>query len=342
MEISTLYSISDANRKLEAWFPNSSEDQELPQKILDAISSDTEQTICGSANEYHNLASEYARKGLASMASAIAALGAKRYPQNIDLLADVIKFGSESQKWEICKEAYQRLSKIDKKRWNWRAFTFSVDYLIDRYSTEEPPEREDTHKEAVALVQKYKESGLQDERAWVAEAELFLTENETEKAVKTLEDGVEKIQVAPQCCIKLADIYLKCGEYEKAIKYSAIGAKATAQEQPSASIAYLYYVSALAKDALIHQEALNSSPDCETSGFRDLNAVNAALADYKIAEKIFRLQRQNAFVPNIMTRQIILREKSGLNQTEIETKDPHANDIARQLYSLIQDEDKGE
>ena len=347
-DISILYSISDANREMVAWSPNATENREMPQKILDAIVSDEECAICGSANDYHNLSSEYARKGLYSMAAIIAASGARRYTHNIDLLADIIKFGCSSQRWDDCKRAYGRLCEMDKKLWNWRAFTFSIDYLIDRCSTEESSERESTYNEALALAKEYKESILRDERAWVAEAELFLMENETEKAICTLVDGVGQVGVAPQCCIKLADIYLERGEYKNAIKYSAIGAKATAQDQPSASIAYLYYVSALAKDALIHQAAQEQS-DGATVGFRNHDAVTDALTDYEIAESIFRIQGQRSYLQNIMARRIILRKKSGLKQeedtvTESAHKSRTINDLLHQLHSLSQaiDDDNDE
>ncbi|WP_336595683.1 hypothetical protein [Bacteroides acidifaciens] len=337
---SILYSISEANRELEKWTPNITEDQELPQKILNAIEADTEGTICGSADDYHNLASEYARKGFYAMAATIAVAGASRYTYNIDLLADIIKYSCDSQRWNNCKKAYERLCTMNKKLWNWRAFTFSINYLIDRCSTEELLVREVTYNEALALSKEYKESSLQDERAWVAEAELFLMENEVEKAIQTLVDGVAQVGVAPQCCVKLSDIYLKRGEYENVIKYSAIGARATAQEQPSASIAYLYYVSALAKDALIHQAA-REQDNGTVDGFCNHDAVNDALIDYEIAEKIFLIKHQSSYLQTIRARRIILQKKSGIVaegniEEESTPKSRTDNDLLRQLHLLSQ------
>lgn len=310
-----IYSISDANDKMREWNPETAESEQLPRDIVASLIEDenNKKSIAGLADEYHNLCSEYARKRLPALALKVAILGTKRYPQNVDLLADVIRFGGESVKWDACKKAYERLQGIPKQMWNWRAFTFTIDYLKARYSTEQEAEKETTYKAALELAEAYKQSNLCDERAWVADAELKLIKNQIAEAIDTLEDGIKTVAVAPQCCLKLADLYLEQGKYEKVIHYAAIGATVTAQEQPSTSIGYLYYISGLAKDALIHKEALEK-PDDAQAGFRNLARVQGALSDYDIAETLFRAEKRVAYLGTIWMRETILKKKSGIEE----------------------------
>lgn len=321
-----VYSISDANRRMERWTAEDEENAQLPEKILTAIRNEEDnKTICGSADEYHNLLSEYARKGLPSIALEVAKLGIRLYPQNIDLLSDGIKFASETQDWETCQKIYQRLLEIPKDLWNWRAFTFCIDYLKERFSVENDLGRDAVYNEALALVEDYKKLILWDERAWVAEAELYLVKNRVAMAIEALENGVKNIEVAPQCCLKLSDLYLARGEYEKVIKYSAIGARATAQDQPTASTGYFYYISALAKDALIHKSALEN-PDDKGKGFHNSDTVKDALIDYDIADTIFRNQNRTPYIGTIWMRKTILMKKSGLEEK--------GQDLLRNLLEL--------
>jgi hypothetical protein len=137
--------------------------------------------------------------------------------------------------------------------------------------------------------------------------------SDTQKAVEILEYAINNIQVAPQSCMKLADIYLELGKYKDTIRIASIGIRATAQDQPTSSIPYFYYVSALAKDALIHDNALNE--ENAESGFKNENAIKDALMDYQIAYELFSMQRRQDYLQTIQMRRRILGIKSGFNET---------------------------
>lgn len=310
-------SVSDAEQQLVHWSPIDTTEKDLPTQIVEVIDSEDDGTkVTGTAAEYHNLASEYARKDLYDYARIVAIAGTRKYKYNVDLLADIVKFGSQSQAWESCKKAYDRLQDIGKKKWTWRTYTFAIDYLQSRMEQEDAECAKLTYAEAMKLSESYK--GLRDERAWVAEAELYLFVGETDKAITTLKDGVKKIAVAPQCCLKLGDLLLERGRYHDVIKYAAIGARGTAQEQPTASTGYLYYISALAKDALIHQDAFDN-PDVSGKGFLNSVAVSDALLDYDIAKSL--MSDRPIFYNNIRQRTTILTMKSGLTTTQTESHD---------------------
>ena len=347
-----IQSISDAEQRLINWNPDVESSADFPNfiinSLMDSIDKDKpdKPVIIGNSSQFHNLSSEFARKGLYKHAEQVAAIGVRRYKYNADLLADIVKFGADSQEWDACKKAYDRLCSIDFKKWTWRCFTFSIDYLLNYMEVSEPDEAETISTEIKGLISAYKE--LKDERAWVAEANLLLAEGLRSEAIASLKEGVENVAVSPQCCLKLADLLLEDGEYAEVIDYSAIGIRATAQDQPSASTAYLLYISALAKDALIHQEAQKLqvqksegiNTDDHNLGFYNLTAVKDALLDYDTAKQLFRETRP-IYVNNIIQREIILKAKSGIGSSDEDdiAKKKIAQNIMEQLLQKSSDQD---
>lgn len=309
-----LLSVSDAEQMLEEWAKDPSIDKSLPELIVHAI--DTSGKIFGSAVDYHNLASEFARQDLYKNARIVAVAGAKKYKKDVDLLADIILFGSKSDSLPDCERAFCRLKEIDKSRWSWRAFKFSIDYFKVLIATDQNGRDKEYYSEALTLADEYKKY-LGDERAWVAVSELYSMFGRTNAAIQELKDGVERVIVSPQCCLKLSDMLLESGDYNGVIKYSAIGIRAAAQEQPSSSVGYLYYLSALAKDALIHQEELES-PATEGNGFSNFDRIKNALCDYDIALKLLS---NRTYTTNIIQRKLILFMKSGIRLNETDDSD---------------------
>lgn len=309
---SSIRSVDDAEKRLSSWDPNNKSTEDFPNYVVDCFDKDS--NIFGTSSEYHNLSSEFARKSLYKHAEIIAGKGASKYKYNVDLLADIVKFGSQCQDWEHCRDAYERLLSIEYKKWSWRTFTFVIDYLFDKMELSDQDEATSIN-EIEKLIANYKK--LNDERAWVAEADLFLKQGKRKAAIESLKNGVKKVAVAPQCCIKLSDLLLEDGEYKEVIKYSAIGIRGTAQDQPSASNGFLLYASALAKDALIHKEEIENinkeTPDTG-KGVHNLIAVKDALMDYRIAKQL--LQGRTIFLSNITQREIILKVKSEIDSEE--------------------------
>ncbi len=298
-------SIADAENRMELM-----RSKDVAEHILACLEADSKRlegrTIFGSADEYHNLASEFGRRRLYNGAEIIATYGVALYKFNVDLLADIVKFGSQAQDWESCRKAFERLIAINRKQWNWRTFSFVIDYLMCLFDVTPEGERNDVEKNIITLVKEYKK--LNDERAWLAESEYYLYKGCREKAMFTLKDAIKKVKVVPSVCLKLADLLLESGEYEEVIEIAAAGIRSSAQDQPSVNTGYLVYVSALAKDALIHEEDLHSEGQ-SNSGFRNKEKVAAALKEYGIAQ---RLLNRKVYLDNIRQRVLILEQKSGL------------------------------
>lgn len=320
-----IMSVSDAEDRMEGWVLSDEFDADLPEFILRSLS-DKEQRIYGSADNYHNLASEFARKDLYLHAAKVASLGVGRYGCNSDLLADMIKYCANIQDWENCEEAYSRLKEIDYKRWNWRAYTFVIDYLLDKMETEITNRDSWIEKDIRTHIENYKK--LKDERAWVAESEYYIKLGERGKAIKALKDGLKSVVVTPQICVKLADMLLEEGKYSEVVKIAAIGIRSTAQDQPTANLGYLVYVSALAKDALLHNEEMDNE-GVFGKGYKNTALVESALLDYHIAEELLA---STIYKGNISRRKLVLREKSGISE---ETPQIENDEIRKELLRKL-------
>ena len=83
------------------------------------------------SDDYHNKAVDRARRGRNREATNICMEGLKKFPLNVDLLADTIKYSSEAGDMQTAADYYSILKEnVPFQRWNWRAFTFSFDYLL--------------------------------------------------------------------------------------------------------------------------------------------------------------------------------------------------------------------
>ena len=72
-------SVSDAEQQLVHWSPIDPTEKDLPTQIVEVIDSEDDGTkVTGTAAEYHNLASEYARKDLYDYARIVAIAGTRK------------------------------------------------------------------------------------------------------------------------------------------------------------------------------------------------------------------------------------------------------------------------
>ena len=206
--------------------------------------------IRGSEAEFHNLSVEFSRQDCEPYAAMVASIGVNEYPLSTDLLADLIKYSQETGDAEQCTQGFNQLKKIDRKYWSWRTFVFAIDFLKDGLSSSPSVEKfENNLTEAKVLIEDFKKYIPYEERAYVAEAELYQNQGDFAKAKAALQIGIKKVAVAPQCCMKLADMSLKLGRYDDVIKYARQGILAATQDQPTISVGYLHYILALAMDA---------------------------------------------------------------------------------------------
>lgn len=122
----TVLSVGDAHTQASR-----TTDRTLLKEIANQVAQQNE--IRGDADEYHNLAVEYTREWDDYVSGyEIVKKGLSQYPANIDLLADAIYYGSSAGRYQECEKHVEAMSKLPFAMWNWRAFTFLIDYFLDQ------------------------------------------------------------------------------------------------------------------------------------------------------------------------------------------------------------------
>ena len=213
-------------------------------------------SICMTAGDYHNKATHYARRGDHKSAADICIDGLLRFPYNIDLRADIIKYCSEIGDTETAAQQYAFLrNSVPFRCWNWRAFSFSLDHLL----ADSPIKNEE---ECRLLIDQYKAYLPYEEKACVAESELEAALGNAETSMQVLETAILAHANASQCAIRLADMQMERGLYTEVITTADYGIAASAEVQPSVNVPYLYYIRALAKDHILHKKECRQEPIC--------------------------------------------------------------------------------
>ena len=139
------------------------------------------------------------------------------------------------------------------QRWNWRAFTFSFDYLLK----EDPIANED---ECRSIVEHYKKYLPYEEKASMAESELEAALGNAAGSMSVLKEAISTHANASQCALRLADMQMNRGLFVDVLETTNYGIAASAEAQPSINIPYLYYIRALAKDHLLHKKVCSGEP----------------------------------------------------------------------------------
>lgn len=206
------------------------------------------------SDDYHNKAVDYARRDKYREAAKICQQGLRKFPLNVDLMADTIKYSAEAGDMQTADEYYTALkAKVPFRRWNWRAFTFSFDYLLKA----DPIANAD---ECRTIISQYKKYLPHEEKACVAESELEAALGRPDISMNVLKEAVRTHTNASQCALRLADMQMDFGLFEDVLATTNYGVAASAEAQPSINAPYLYYIRALAKDSLLHKKVYEGKP----------------------------------------------------------------------------------
>ena len=226
-------------------------DMETIQETIDYINNDPK--IAGSASDFHNAGAELARIGAYSVALSILEVGHKRYDRDIDLVADILAYGIKCRKIEDLFPYYEEMCNVRKRNWTWRGFVFGIDYLMQYIQYVEDDNEEDRVKKSIEImISDYKMKFPKDERAYVAESELYEYLGDTERRITALKNGIENAMPFCQCALGYADYLFEIGSYEKVIPVveKAVNIR---EDQPSVSIGYLYYILAMSKEVCMRK-----------------------------------------------------------------------------------------
>lgn len=198
-------------------------------------------------NDYHNKSADLARKGKIREAADMSSRGLEKFPYNMDLLADAIKYSSDVGDVSTAEKYLNKLNeRVPRNTWNWRAYTFVLDFLMKNFSKNEKLCRE--------IIADYKKNLPYEEKSAVAESELEekLGNHDTSKEI--LAKTVKGRFNAPQCALRLLDLQIQHGEFEEALRTSDYFLIASCEAQPSTNANYQLYVRCLAEDAVLHKK----------------------------------------------------------------------------------------
>ena len=284
------------------------------QRVAEAVINSA--NMYGKAAEYHNLAAEYARHDDYYNAFRIVEKGLKQYVNDIDLLANAIRYGSYCQKLDKCEEYRKTLNSRPRGAWNWRAFTFLIDYLKEQAEMAPVKKIMDLLDTALKTAIEYQRVLPLEEKGYMAESEVrilrqrYIRESIDPQAKEKADleyaaakDALNRAlnndkMVAVQCALSYADILFEEREYEETVKVCA-KALEYSETQPSARIAYFKYLSALSNDALLRKE----------KAFADKQRVERVLNEFQV---VYRIIKEPTYEHNIRTRASLLAAEANI------------------------------
>lgn len=224
----------------------------------------------GDADDYHNLAVVCAKQGDFDVACCFLDIGLNRYPYCIDLLADYLNYGMQCDRKESCNEAYEKLI-LKKDDWNWRAYRFAIDYLINLTSID-CDSRDD---KILSLITDFQNKLPDDEDSYLVQAEYLSKKCEVDKDRNDGEPAFVKLLTyvtsdkspvgrTPKCDLKLADYYYDNGvNIDKAIQLLERCKKNSIEVQPSVNRSYVYLLTALCKMSQYYDLQIDDMEGCE-------------------------------------------------------------------------------
>lgn len=171
--------------------------------------------LTGDANDFHNFAVTLSKyKNDNKNAYLIVHEGLKIHSADTDLLADAIMYGYNAGFTAECKEWYNKLLTVDKKRWTWRAFSFTLTYLVSVYAS--PTENVVGVDQILQLARTYQTIHGDREEAWLATARVFEQLNQRNEALAVLKEADNKFVFCPKCWLRYADLMSDAGNYAEA------------------------------------------------------------------------------------------------------------------------------
>ena len=232
----------------------------------------------------------------------------------MDLLGDYLKYGVEDMRWEQCEKYYRDLIALDRSDWNWRAYSFSIDYLLEKrkraISAEERRGlRDEVLKLAKAFV-KREESDL----AFFDLSNVYGELNKKAEEKATLSLAISKSGFSPRCSLRLADLEISAGNYSQALERLKV-CQTSLKPQSDINLAYVYLLKMLCESSIMLSNILDGSmdkPSIEENAnaiYRDYNSA------YKIGLDSIMLKTANAVIA-VIENQTGVRNNMGSSDAQ--------------------------
>lgn len=253
-DLETVYQIAEqCVAQKELWYTEAVLEENPLMHFRELFKIVTEETveIDGNADDYHNLATLYAKNNFYDFACGILDRGLKAYSDSTDLLADYLQYGMSCRRFEECSLYYKRLKAITKDRWTWRAYVFSIDYML---TSLQQKHGEFTFDEVYSVAKEFSEQPFTDEEALFTLSRVFHEFGKFNDEVSILNEALDKYVVAPKSALRLSDIYFERGEYKKAIPLLNRAIANAVRPQLPINISYCYLLLAMCKIAPLLNE----------------------------------------------------------------------------------------
>lgn len=213
----------------------------------------------GDKNLFHNVAVTCARGDDYKFACLIIDEGLKQYPYDVDLLADYLAYGLKGGNSKRCNEVFNRILSI-KDRWNWRAYSFTIDYLLDYISkVKYDSDVRDIYERIDNLTSEYIERIRDREDPFCSRYDFIdKTVPGDEKITKGQDILLQAVNSgtlkrAPKALLRLADNYYDNGQVLKANEMIERCKLDSLEIQPSVSRTYVYLLSTMCKISLVYE-----------------------------------------------------------------------------------------
>lgn len=241
-------------------------------------------TIIGTADDYHNIAVDFARNNDYLSACIILERGLEKNQYNIDLLSDLLRYRLSAGEFDKCELLYDTLRSIGELRWNWRAFSFSLDFLAKKVEHTEPGQDGlEIIKEALRLADDFI-ARFPGDRAFFDKAELLRAFGSTvdQQEETILREGINCLQVSPRCSLRLADILFDRGKYTDALRALKRCFINKFVPQPDINSDYAFLVMAFSKISLLFKNGQKANymedEDKINDAYKDIHTAMAGLS----------------------------------------------------------------
>ena len=269
--------------------------EKMLNDLLDALLS-CQDPLTGGADDFHNFTVSISKiSGDNRSALQIAEQGLKLHRDNTDLLADAILYGRNCGERDDCATWYKKLLTIDQSAWTWRAFSFSIDYLLDEYAS-----KKTTSDEIQKLVSAYQMYKPDEEDAWLSEYDFYNSTNNRSKGLEALNTADAKFRFCPKCWLRLADIKMDDGLYDEAEPFIK-KLKRNPKSGESVNMSYVFLLDGLCRmTKLMNTDEYEDGEYDEKELYRVYKSFNisTSMPGYRdnirqqIVEQIDRLERE--------------------------------------------------
>ena len=241
----------------------------------------------GTPNDYHNYAVTFAEIDNYTIACEVLLRGLEKYNTHIDLLSDFLIYGIRSSKdehYEMCEAKYEIL-KTRRPLWSWRAYDFSIEYLLNKIDRGKGA-IEELKEECLKLALEFQDKLPSNELGYVAEARIYSMFCDRENETRALKKAFDREDILiGRVGMSLAKIYLQLNKPEMAMKCMERVIKNISSVGLNISPAFAWSLLIISKTAKL-MGSWKATMELDAGQNADLALVKEIVGDWDKAKRI--------------------------------------------------------